>query len=334
MTDPATFYQQTYQNLLHLNERAAKYGRHVPPELLSQIEAHEKAIFLTRQRLDSLISADDWQDAVEALRLALELEVADSASPGPVIISTGEDVFAPMTEYNLTNIRELLTKGFSDTELRNFCFDQPEFREVYEQLAYGTGKEQIISLLLEHADQNLLFEQLLAWARQRNPGRYQRHAPYTLRPGRPATQPEAPGPPTPGPIIYVQGDINMGDQFNLSGDFRGAILNIKSTLSNVSQSVNAIPHGDENLKTELQRLIQELSAALQQAPPEQAEAAEAVAVSAEQLVKAATDEKPNKTLLQISGEGLKQAAQNLAAVLPLVLPIATQIVETVRKFGG
>ena len=37
---------------------------------------------------------------------------------------------------------------------------------------------------------------------------------------------------------------------------------------------------------------------------------------------------------QISVAGLKQAAQNIAAVLPNVLPIAMQIADAVRKIVG
>jgi len=36
-------------------------------------------------------------------------------------------------------------------------------------------------------------------------------------------------------------------------------------------------------------------------------------------------------MLQITGEGLKQAAQNLAEVMPTVVTIASQIVMTVAK---
>lgn len=182
MTDPTTFYQQIYQNLLILKKRQARYGspERTPPELLDQIEAHEKAIFLTRQRLDSLISEADWREALKPLIQANTFApLADDESAGdaqPAV--TGAAVAQPTSEYNLSNIRALLTKGFSDAELRGFCFDQPEFREVYEQLAEQTGKEEIVSLLLEHADQHLLFELLLAWAKERNLARYKRHQPY------------------------------------------------------------------------------------------------------------------------------------------------------------
>jgi ABC-type transporter Mla subunit MlaD len=123
----------------------------------------------------------------------------------------------------------------------------------------------------------------------------------------------------------------VSDTFNLSGDFRGAILNIKSTLRDVEQTVGDIRTQDGASKAELQQLIQQLSEALEKAPPQQAEAAQAVAETAKSLVDQAAAAKPNKTMLQITGEGLKQAAQNLADVMPTVLTIATQIVATVAR---
>ena len=126
----------------------------------------------------------------------------------------------------------------------------------------------------------------------------------------------------------------MADRFNMSGDFRGAIINIKSTLTNVQQSIGDIPSDDETARKELESLIGQLSEALQKVPAEHQEQAQAVAETAKVLVDTAKAEKPNKTMLQISGEGLKQAAQNLAGVMPTVLTIAGQIVMTVAKLTG
>jgi septal ring factor EnvC (AmiA/AmiB activator) len=126
----------------------------------------------------------------------------------------------------------------------------------------------------------------------------------------------------------------MADRFNLSGDFRGAIVNIKSTLTNVQQSVGEIRTEDAMTRKELEQLIGQLSEALQKAPVEHQEQAQAVAETAKVLVDTAKAEKPNKTMLQISGEGLKQAAQNLADVMPAVVGIAGQIVLTVAKLTG
>ena len=126
----------------------------------------------------------------------------------------------------------------------------------------------------------------------------------------------------------------MGDRFSFSGDFRGSILNIKSELKNVQQSVGKIPTEDKSTRQELEELIQQLSTELEKAPPEKQEDTQAVVATAKALVEQANSPKPNKTLLQISGEGLKQAAKNLADMTPTILTIATQIVMAVAKITG
>ena len=123
----------------------------------------------------------------------------------------------------------------------------------------------------------------------------------------------------------------MPDRYSMSGDFRGAIINIKSTLTNVQQSVGEIRTDDQNARQELEKLIGQLSEALEKTPEESQEHAQAVAETAKALVDTAKAEKPNKNMLQITGEGLKQAAQNLAEVMPVVVTIASQIVMTVAK---
>ncbi len=82
------------------------------------------------------------------------------------------------TQYNLTNIRALLTEGFNDEELRAFCHDESKFKSVFDQLAQDTGKAKIVGLIVEHATQHLLLETLLTWAKEHNPTRYERHQPY------------------------------------------------------------------------------------------------------------------------------------------------------------
>jgi hypothetical protein len=51
-------------------------------------------------------------------------------------------------------------------------------------------------------------------------------------------------------------------------------------------------------------------------------------------VETAKADKPNKTLLQISGEGLKKAAENLAGVAPAVVGIAGQVIALVMRMKG
>jgi ElaB/YqjD/DUF883 family membrane-anchored ribosome-binding protein len=126
----------------------------------------------------------------------------------------------------------------------------------------------------------------------------------------------------------------MGDKITISGNIQNSILNIKSTLTNVQQSVGSIPTGDEAARQEFQGLIEQLSQALQNVPDNQTEQAEAVAVSAQAFVETAKADKPNKTLLQISGEGLKKAAENLAEVAPAVVGIAGQVIALVMRMKG
>jgi hypothetical protein len=77
----------------------------------------------------------------------------------------------------------------------------------------------------------------------------------------------------------VAGDLKQsgsGDTINLSGDFRGAMVNVKSTLNNVSQTINA-SSAEPALKDELNQLIEQLTEALKEAPEDKVEEAEAVA---------------------------------------------------------
>ena len=126
----------------------------------------------------------------------------------------------------------------------------------------------------------------------------------------------------------------MGDKITISGNIQDSILNIKSTLTNVQQSVGSIATDDETARQELQGLIEQLSQALQNVPDTQKEQAEAVAASAEALVETAKADKPNKTLLQITGEGLKKAAENLSEVAPAIVSIASQVVVAIMRMKG
>ena len=126
----------------------------------------------------------------------------------------------------------------------------------------------------------------------------------------------------------------MGDKFNLTGDFRGANVNIKSTLRNVHQSAGMIPGASDDERKQLQDLIQQLTDVLEKAPAGKKDEVEAVAVTATALVDQVKSEKKNKTLLRVTGEGLKQAANGLAPAIPAILPIVLQIVATVTRISG
>jgi uncharacterized caspase-like protein len=124
-------------------------------------------------------------------------------------------------------------------------------------------------------------------------------------------------------------NITMGDSF--SGNFQGAILNIKSQLDNVTQRIDALPGANQPIKDSLTQLMVQLSALLQQAPPDKAVDAAKVAKRVQTLVEEASKPSPDKELVEFSGESLKKAAANIAAVLPAVLPIAAQIASQIAN---
>jgi hypothetical protein len=111
-------------------------------------------------------------------------------------------------------------------------------------------------------------------------------------------------------------------------------INIKSTLDRVNQSVNAIPASSESDKRELQGLLKSLNELLQTIPPHKANEAEAVAEQVAHLVDAATKSKPNRTMLQVIGNGLTQTAAFLKEVAPGVITISAQIIKIVGNIHG
>jgi len=123
-----------------------------------------------------------------------------------------------------------------------------------------------------------------------------------------------------------------GDTFQLSGDFRGAVVNIKSTLTDVSQTIESIPSDYVLTRDRLEQLVEQLNDVLQRVPASFDEDAEAVAEYARELIENATEARPNRARLRISADGLKKAAENLEHVLPTVVRIATQIASVIHEY--
>jgi hypothetical protein len=131
-----------------------------------------------------------------------------------------------------------------------------------------------------------------------------------------------------------KGEVVTGDKIEMSGDFRGALVNIQSHLENAAQTIRNLPATDEAHKTELVTLIGELKSELVKLPKEKAQDAEKVASRVEALAREAGEEKPDEEMIAITGESLKRAARNLADVLPMVIPIATKIIAAALKLHG
>ena len=128
-------------------------------------------------------------------------------------------------------------------------------------------------------------------------------------------------------------DIHTGDNITMSGDFRGANVNVKATLTNVNQTIGALPQANETEKAYLQQLVTQLNETLQKAPADKAEEAEAVVKMTEAFVETAKADKPNKMMMEITGEGLKKAAANLAGIVPDVVKIAGALVAGILGLG-
>ena len=109
------------------------------------------------------------------------------------------------------------------------------------------------------------------------------------------------------------GDINAGNLNFGEQTFHGDVTINYSTLNNAPS---------DPAREELQSLLKQLEAALQSVPDDKAEEVEAVQTLANQAASEAAKEQPNKTMLKVTGEGLKEAAQNLLAVSPIAVKIA------------
>jgi hypothetical protein len=102
-------------------------------------------------------------------------------------------------------------------------------------------------------------------------------------------------------------------------------VNVLSQLDHVTQAVENARTVSEGDREKLNALLQELKAALADTPPEHHEEAAAVVEEAEGLVKAISRTKPDKSLINIKGSGLVEAAKALRSVVPMAIQIATQI---------
>lgn len=125
----------------------------------------------------------------------------------------------------------------------------------------------------------------------------------------------------------------MGNKYNF-GNVTGSIINVDSVLEQVTQNIGSAPNIDEAGKKQLAELIEQLKIELQKTPVEKREDAEDLADSAKALVEAGTKEQPNKKTVQSNASRLKQAAEDIASVMPTVSIIAVSIVKTVLQLAG
>lgn len=94
-------------------------------------------------------------------------------------------------EYNLNNIRTLLSKGFTIQDLRDLCFYEEDFKPLHEQLPEAdTKKQEVIRIILEYAQRMGVIDTLLTWTEKENLAQYKKQGPYTI--SLPSNEPTGP----------------------------------------------------------------------------------------------------------------------------------------------
>jgi hypothetical protein len=69
-------------------------------------------------------------------------------------------------------------EAFNSQELRELVYDHPGFHYLAKQLPESASRSQMVLTLLQYAGRRLLVEKLLAVARERRLGAYERYQPY------------------------------------------------------------------------------------------------------------------------------------------------------------
>jgi len=129
----------------------------------------------------------------------------------------------------------------------------------------------------------------------------------------------------------VKGDEIKGSKYVMSGDFRGAVLNIESQLSNVTQSIMAAPLAGES-KADLNSLVAALEAELGHVPAERAREAETVAARLAKVSAAVAEGDGEMT--DAGGRALERAADALADARPGLPAAARQITAAIHRLLG
>ena len=248
----------------------------------------------------------------------------------------------------LADVQAKLNTYFSGEEIETLAF---VLGIDYDALRGGTKPTKINSLLMDAARKGQLGP-LLAWAREERANVTWPDAPARLE--LPAGAAEEGGatvfqigtlntggggffaaPVSAGGDVQagrkdVGGDEIKGSKYVMSGDFRGAVLNIESRLDNVTQTLGALPNAAPDQRQELARLVGELKAALAQVPPEAVGDATNLTKRVEALAEEAAGDAPDPEYVRDLGESLRRAAGKLPGIAPLV----AALVELVAAIVG
>ena len=248
----------------------------------------------------------------------------------------------------LADVQSKLNTYFSGEEIETLAF---VLGIDYDALRGGTKPTKINSLIMDAARKGQLGP-LLAWAREERSNVTWPDAPARLElPAGAAEEGGATvfqigtlntggggffaGPVSAGGDVQagrkdVGGDEIKGSKYVMSGDFRGAVLNIESRLENVVQTLGTMPNAAPDQRQELARLVGELKGALAKVPPEAVGDATNLTKRVEALAEEAAGDAPDPEYVRDLGESLRRAAGKLPGVATLV----AAIVELVAAIVG
>jgi hypothetical protein len=125
---------------------------------------------------------------------------------------------------------------------------------------------------------------------------------------------------------HYYGGIHVGHNIEVRGS---AIVNIDSVLSNVTQKIGAAPGLDSGQKSQLEALVQSLTADLDMLKATHADETKAIAEALEKVVANASKppQERKQNLLQLSANGLKEAAGLVKDIAPSILATAGLIAK-------
>lgn len=124
---------------------------------------------------------------------------------------------------------------------------------------------------------------------------------------------------------YAEGDYN-----EFSGDFREAILNIKSTLTETTQTISAATNLQSQQQFQLNTLVQQLDVVLQGVPAMYVAQAKDLAEAVQAVVVQAGKTPTNPKQLAHKIQGLEIAAEELAPHLQELTPITKQLIDLLQ----
>lgn len=130
-------------------------------------------------------------------------------------------------------------------------------------------------------------------------------------------------------LISIQ-EIKLGNHFEI-GNIIDSNVNIASTLERANQTVESRKSIDESNKNQLINLVEQLKLELQRLSVSRKEDAEAIAEYARALIEAGSKEHTNKAMVQITADGLRKAAENIASISSPIFTIVTTIIKIINQ---